>query len=83
MVEQGKMDELQQDLQEAHVCEIQAQQAKELFETELEIVKNQLRVTEETCVTERRVKEEASESLRHARQRLRSSAALSVGYNWN
>ena len=40
MVEQGEMDELQQDLQEARECEIQAQQAKELLETELETIKN-------------------------------------------
>ena len=66
MVKQGEMDELRQDLQEARECEIQAQQAKELLETELETVKNQLKVVEETCVTERRAKEEASESLGRA-----------------
>ena len=66
MVDQGEMDELRQDLQEARECEIQAQQAKELLETELETVKNQLKVVEETCVAERRAKEEASESLGRA-----------------
>ena len=62
-MESGEVDELRQDLQEAHKCEIQAQQAKELLETELETIKNQLKDTEKACVTERRVKEEASDWL--------------------
>ena len=70
MVEPGEVEELRQDLQEARECKIQAQQARELLETELEAVKNQLKDAEEACVTERRAKEEASESLGHAQSEI-------------
>ena len=63
-VEQSEIEELRQNLHEAHECEIQAQQEKESLQTQLVDVRSRLEEAEVACATQRRAKEVVDDSLR-------------------